>query len=164
MWLVNVSCYKHIFCNFSLQLNLPRKCLVLSSGTTTMNCTKFAKIISTAQILMANQHQNAYLRSHKSDTSSPKRLYYFHQRDTWYYSHSLHELSAQELHSWKTWKENAGMYISVRKFLFQRRRKLLSGGELNNFLKAACCLSLVKCFKFFHFNWNFCKFLPLNIN
>lgn len=62
------------FCNFSLQLNLPRKCLVLSSGTTTMNCTKFAKIISTAQILMANQHQNAYLRSHKSDTSSPKRL------------------------------------------------------------------------------------------
>ena len=36
-------------------------------------------------------------------------------------------------------------------------RKLLSGRRLNNFLKPAFCLSLVKCFEIFHFNWNFWK-------
>ena len=53
--------------------------------------------------------------------------------------------------------------MSVRTFLFQRRKKLVSGGSgggggdgggggLNNFLKAARCLGLLKCFKIFHFN------------
>ena len=35
----------------------------------------------------------------------------------------------------------------------------LGGGRrLNNFLKAAHCLGLVKCFSIFHFNWNVWKF------
>ena len=55
------------------------------------------------------------------------------------------------------------MYISVRNYLFQRRSKILSGkewvgGRLNNFLRAARCLGLVKFFPIFYFNWNFCKF------
>ena len=47
------------------------------------------------------------------------------------------------------------LYISVRKFLFQRRKNLLFGGKLNIFLKATSCLGLVKCLKIFHFNLNF---------
>ena len=55
------------------------------------------------------------------------------------------------------------LYISVRKCLFQRRSKILYGwgwvgGRLNNFLKAAHCLCLIKYFTIFHFNWNFWKF------
>ena len=55
------------------------------------------------------------------------------------------------------------LYISLRKILFQRRSKIFpgsmgSGGKLNNFLKAARCSGLVKCFTIFHFNWNFLKF------
>ena len=72
---------------------------------------------------------------------------------------------AQELLSWSTLKANVCifLYTSLRKFLFQRLSKILSGGmggwwRLNNFLKAARCLGLVKCFTIFHFNWNFSKF------
>ena len=72
---------------------------------------------------------------------------------------------AQELLSWSILKANVCifLYISLRKFLFQRLSKILSGGmggwwRLNNFLKAARCLGLVKCFTIFHFNWNFSKF------
>ena len=72
---------------------------------------------------------------------------------------------AQELLSWSTLKANVCifLYICLRKFLFQRLSKILSGGmggwwRLNNFLKAARCLGLVKCFTIFHFNWNFSKF------
>ena len=59
------------------------------------------------------------------------------------------------------------LYISLRKILFQRRSKVLSGkecdgegrgvGRLNNFLKAACCLGLAQCFTIFHFIWYFWK-------
>ena len=35
---------------------------------------------------------------------------------------------------------------------FRKSIKLLSGGRLNNFLKAARCLGLVKCLKVFHFS------------
>ena len=72
---------------------------------------------------------------------------------------------AQELHSENTLKANVCIFlcISVRKLLFQRRHKILSGGvwiggRLNNFLKAAHCLGLIKCLTIFHFNWNFWKF------
>ena len=72
---------------------------------------------------------------------------------------------AQELHSENTLKANVCvfLYISVRKLLFQRRRKILSGGariggRLNNFLKAAHYLGLIKYLTIFHFNWNFWKF------
>ena len=51
-------------------------------------------------------------------------------------------IDAQELDSWSTLKGNVCifLYISVRKFLFQRRSKILSGGRwverrLDNFLK-----------------------------
>ena len=66
---------------------------------------------------------------------------------------------AQELNFCSTLKANVCifLYISLRKFLFQRLSKILSGGirgrgRLNNFLMATCCLSFVKCFTIFHFN------------
>ena len=68
-------------------------------------------------------------------------------------------LDTQELHSSSTLKANVCifLYISVRKFLFQRRSKILPGGigggwRLNNCLKAAHCLDIVKCFTLFHLN------------
>ena len=68
-------------------------------------------------------------------------------------------LKTKELHFRSTRKASVCKfdYISIRKFLFQWRRKLLSGwrgreGGLNNFVKVAHCL---KCFKIVHFNLNF---------
>ena len=63
-------------------------------------------------------------------------------------------LKAKELHFRSSWKASACIfeYISVRKFLFQWRRKLLPGGGMNNFPKADHCW---KCFKIVHFNLNF---------
>ena len=57
-------------------------------------------------------------------------------------------LDAQELHSRSTLKANVCilLYNSIIIFLFQRLRKLLTGGRLNNFFKAARSLSLVKFF------------------
>ena len=71
-------------------------------------------------------------------------------------------LDAQEPHSWSTLKANVCicifLYISVRKFLFQKRSKILTvEGRLNNFLKATHCSGLVKCFTIFYFNWKFWK-------
>ena len=71
-------------------------------------------------------------------------------------------LDAQELHSWSTLRTNVFvfLYISLTKFLFLRRSKVLSGGgggvggRLNNFFKAARYLGLAKCFTIFHFNGN----------
>ena len=61
----------------------------------------------------------------------------------------------------KTLKANVCifLYISSRKFLFQRRSKVLfaggwNGGRSNNFHKA-CCLGLARCVTIFNFNWNF---------
>ena len=66
-------------------------------------------------------------------------------------------LDTQELYSSSISKANVCIlqYISLRKFLYQRRSKILSGGiggwwRLNNVLKAAHCLDLVKCFTIFH--------------
>ena len=62
-------------------------------------------------------------------------------------------------HFESTWKANAYIFlqISTRKFLLQRHRKFFFGWwGLNDFLKAACCFYLIKCFKFF--NQNFWKF------
>ena len=74
-------------------------------------------------------------------------------------------LDGQERQSCSTLKANACifLYISLRKFLFHRNSKILSGdiggrGRLNNFLKAARWLDLAKCFTVFHFNWNVQKF------
>ena len=69
-------------------------------------------------------------------------------------------LDTKELHSRSFGKANICifLYVFVKKVLFRRHRKLLSGGGLNNFLKAARCLDVVKCFKKFYFNWNFWKF------
>ena len=46
------------------------------------------------------------------------------------------------------------LYISVRKFLFHRCSKILSVEGWAISLRAACCLSLVKCFTIFYFKWN----------
>ena len=68
-------------------------------------------------------------------------------------------LDIHEMHSSSTLKANICifLYISLRKFLFQRRSKTLSGGigggwRLNNFVKAAHGLDIVKCFTMLHFN------------
>ena len=72
-------------------------------------------------------------------------------------------LDAQELHLWSTLKVNVCifLYIPLRKYLFQKHSKVLSGSgwsgfRLNNFLKAENVFP--KCFTMFHFNWNFKKF------
>ena len=74
-------------------------------------------------------------------------LYKFSSKyvSTWF----LRFLDSQELHSWNTLKANVCifLYIYVRKYMFQRRSKILYGwgwfgGRLNNFLKAAHCLCL----------------------
>ena len=48
--------------------------------------------------------------------------------------------------------ESKCLYIPVN------LRSKISGEGLNNFLQADHCLGLVKCFKIFHFNYNFWKF------
>ena len=63
-------------------------------------------------------------------------------------------LDAQELHFWSTLKANTFifLYTSVRKFLFQRGNKILSGERVavwevaNNFMKVDGSLGLVKCY------------------
>ena len=64
-------------------------------------------------------------------------------------------LDAQELHSWSTLKANVCifLYIPVRKFLFLRFYLVWRGRMIS--LRAVRCLSLVKCFTIFHFNWHF---------
>ena len=49
------------------------------------------------------------------------------------------------------------VYICKKMFVPKTQEASVRWG-LNNFLQAAPCLALVKCFKFFHFNWNFWKF------
>ena len=56
--------------------------------------------------------------------------------------------------------ESKCLYISVRTFLLQRRKKLLSGGGLNNFCQADGSLGLVKCFSNFSFEL---KFLEIHL-
>ena len=72
-------------------------------------------------------------------------------------------LDAQELPSQSTLKANVCifLYICLRKFLFRKRSKLLSGfifNLLHNFRKAARCLGLAKYFTIFPFDLNFWKF------
>ena len=94
-------------------------------------------------------------------------------------THSLYKFSSKHVYGWcqrkhlhctisrhsrSSWKANACIFLCIsvrefRKFLFQRRRKLLSSGGLNDFFKAARCLDLVKCFKIFHINWIIWKFI-----
>ena len=61
-------------------------------------------------------------------------------------------LDAQRFHFRGTGKTYVSifLYVFVIMFLFQRRRKLLFGGGLNNAFTVARCLGLVKCFKIFH--------------
>ena len=64
-------------------------------------------------------------------------------------------LGAKELHSWSTLKANVYifLYIFVRKFLFQRRSKILSGLERRiDFFKGGRC------------NWNFRKSIIFSIS
>ena len=73
---------------------------------------------------------------------------------------ALHHFYAQQkVHFQSTWKANVYvlLQISIRKFLLQRHKKFLFGGwGLNDFLKAACCFYLIKCFKFFNrYFWKF---------
>ena len=63
-------------------------------------------------------------------------------------------LHAQELHSRNIWKANICIFLKVfiEKPFFQRPKKVLFRGTINNFLQAYCSLGLIKCFKIFHFN------------
>ena len=72
---------------------------------------------------------------------------------------------AQELLSWSTLKAIVCIFlqISLRKCLLQRLSNILSCGmrgeeRLNNLLKVARCLGLVKYFAIFQIIWNFSKF------
>ena len=67
------------------------------------------------------------------------------------------------------WKQCLYISVHLRKKMFVSETQWsfiwswgrggeLVGERLNNFLKATCCLSLVKCFTIFHFNLNFWKF------
>ena len=66
-----------------------------------------------------------------------------------------HFLTPKNYHFLKHFEKKC-LYISVRKFLFQRSSKIffcgggggLGGWWLNNFLKANRCLGLVKCYEF----------------
>ena len=69
------------------------------------------------------------------------------------------------------WKKTS-VYFCIssfqRKSLFQRCSMILYGwgwirGRLNNFLKTAHCVRLVKCLIVFHFNWNFRLFFSISI-
>ena len=132
-----------------------------------------------AENLKANK--NLQKRSHVLQYSFAQKLHYYtninsldiennmppqhNQEPFWLYKFSANMftapfLDAQELDSWGTLKANACIFlhISLRKFLSQRRSKVLSGkgwdgGRLNNFLKAACCMGLLKYFTIFRFNW-----------
>ena len=132
-----------------------------------------------AENLKANK--NLQKRSHVLQYSFAQKLHYYtninsldiennmppqhNQEPFWLYKFSANMftapfLDAQELHSWGTLKANACifLYISLRKFLSHRRSKVLSGkgwdgGRLNNFLKAACCMGLLKYFTISRFNW-----------
>ena len=132
-----------------------------------------------AENLKANK--NLQKRSHVLQYSFAQKLHYYtninsldiennmppqhNQEPFWLYKFSANMftapfLDAQELHSWGTLKANVCifLYISLRTFLFQRRSKVSSGkgwdgGRLNNFLKAACCMGLLKYFTIFRFNW-----------
>ena len=76
-------------------------------------------------------------------------------------------LDAQELSSQSTLEANVCifLYICLRKFLFRRRSKLLSGfifNLLHKFRKAARCLGLAICFTIFPFDLNFWKFIYIS--
>ena len=69
-------------------------------------------------------------------------------------------LDAQELHSWSTLEANVCrfLYIFVRKFLSQRRSKIVSGLERqNDFLKGDSLFVSRRIFTIFLFNWRFRK-------
>ena len=72
--------------------------------------------------------------------------------------HSLYKFSSKHVSGWCQKKilhctisrhpRNAFSELFVRKFLFHRRRKLVSDGGMNDFLKTARCLGFVRfCFK-----------------
>ena len=69
-------------------------------------------------------------------------------------------LDAQELHSWSTLEANVCrfLYIFVRKFLSQRRSKIVSGLERQtDFLKGDSLFVSRRIFTIFLFNWRFRK-------
>ena len=72
--------------------------------------------------------------------------------DVWKHICTASFLDVQALNSQSSWKINVCVYlrISVRQFLFQRCRNLLSGEELNGFLKAARFLGILKFWNIFH--------------
>ena len=110
--------------------------------------------------------ENNMLPKHSQKPFSVYKFYSKHV-SVWYQKKHLHCTISWHLRTtFLKHSESKCLYISVylsNKFLYQRRIKILSGdmggwGRLNNFLKVAYCLSLVKCFTIFHFNWSFLKF------
>ena len=57
------------------------------------------------------------------------------------------------------WRQMSVYFYTLLKMIFLSKTwSLLTFGRLNDSLKAARCLGLLKCFTIFHFNWNFWKF------
>ena len=92
-------------------------------------------------------------------TNVPANMFMFGVRKIFVLPHFL---MSQNYFLEELWNQmSVFLYISLRKVLFQRCSKILSGDgweRLNNFLKVACCLDLVKYFTIFHFNSHFANF------
>ena len=98
-------------------------------------------------------------------TNFPANMFLFGVGKNIFRNGAVPFLDTQQLYSWSTLKANACvfLYISVRKFLFDRAVKfytVVGGGWLwlNDFLKADRCLDHLKYYTIFHFNWNIWKF------
>ena len=91
-------------------------------------------------------------------SKKPHSFYQFSSKHVsgWCQKKHLHyTISKSQRTAFSKHLESKSLYIRVylrKKIFFQWRRMLLSGGGLNNFLKADHCL---KCFKILHFNLNF---------
>ena len=94
---------------------------------------KLAKQITRFKIQFSSKNLTQFTNINSLDIEN-NMLPQHNQKPFWLYKFSANMftapfLDAQELHSWSTLKVNACivLYISLRKFLFQRRSKVLSG-------------------------------------
>ena len=85
----------------------------------------------------------------------------------WFQKKHLHDTSSRRPRiAFSKHLEDRCLYIPVnvhKKNLFQRCKKLLSGGGLNKFFEAVHWLGLVKLINFFNFDRNFWKFSSISV-
>ena len=100
-------------------------------------------------ILRNSTHSTLQKVCSRNSAENPLTLHFFQQTRAWLVlKKNLHCTNFRRPRTaFLKHCENKCLYIPVH-----LRKKLLSGGELNNFLKVAHCLDPVICFKTFHFN------------